>query len=398
MTKWQDVPYLVTSLIKEGSTIFNRIRVAVKQLPKATDYGIWFNPKSQAIYFTLGNGHDDDVVADWMDGLQVKGVRKVTYKDSDSSPNDSGPWIRVKEAAISSIVKPLAWLGGWTPGGTAELFGGPNPLSATIASGALGAGAGYLGGTVLEHLIPQSIADRGYLRRTLATLGGIGGAIPGAMIGMGNARNHGLSGWLKSPGAAPPTGVEDSAMKPQDFGPAQSHVLDTSPEHTASSLQLINDFLDVLTEAVPLQKRESEKLADAFMDSGYFSANPGNAGLYGGSSSGQGLYVKTIDKDRFNRAVWDDPYLPDVYKGMTSGVVEGASQMDPNATSMSGSPLVSPMDIANVGIGMGSGWAVGTLVGKTLGGLAGLSDTAQKSLQRAGIFAGLIKGTVPKLF
>jgi hypothetical protein len=102
--------------------------------------------------------------------------------------------------------------------------------------------------------------------------------------------------------------------------------------------------------------------------------------------------VKSIDKDRFNRAVWDDPYLPDAYKGMASGVVEGASQIAGDSS------LVSPLDIARLGVGTGSGWLSGLVVGKTLGALAGITPDAEKKIQQAGIFAGLVRSTVPLMF
>ena len=386
METWRDVPAIVADLIKEGSSVFNRLRVARKQLPFADCHGIWFNPRNQTVYFTLGDGDSEDVVADWMDGLQVKGVRKVMYTSAETPPpKDKGPWIRVKEAEVSSVVKPLAWAGGWTPGGTAELFGGPNPLAATIATGALGAGAGYLTGTLVEQLFPKWFAEKGKLRNTLGIAGGALGAAPGIWHGTINHRNHGWGGWMKPFGATPPPAAPDPHMKEWDY-----------QDKTGAMIQSINSFLDILTEAAPIQKREAEKLANAFFDNGYYSAPAATGGYGGGASGGQGAYVKGIDKDRFNRAVWDDPYLPDAYKGMTSGVMEGAAQVsDSDGYSSS---LVSPMDIARVGIGMGSGWASGLLVGKTLGALAGVTPQTQKALQAAGVFAGLIRGTVPRLF
>jgi hypothetical protein len=285
----------------------------------------------------------------------VKGIKKVIYKQKEANPpKEQGPWIRIKEAfEIGNITKPIAQLGGFTDGLPADLIGGPSPLAATIASGALGAGAGYLSGRGLEHFFPEKF-QKGKLRKRLAIAGGLAGAIPGVWLGAVNHRLNGPKGWLMPFGAT-----------------------DSDQEHQAEALNTINGFLDILSEATSISRRETEKRADAF------------DGLAGGAN----LYVKAIDKDRFNRAVWDDPYLPDVYKGMTSGVVEGASQVAGYE-----SPFISPMDIARIGIGMGTGWASGLVVGKTLGALAGISPSTQKTLQQAGIYAGLIKGTVPKLF
>lgn len=56
----------------------------------------------------------------------------------------------------------------------------PNPLSSMLAGGMLGAGAGYGMGWLGEHILPEHW-QRGRLRRTAAILGGLGGAIPGAL-------------------------------------------------------------------------------------------------------------------------------------------------------------------------------------------------------------------------
>jgi hypothetical protein len=77
---------------------------------------------------------------------------------------------------------------------------------------------------------------------------------------------------------------------------------------------------------------------------------------------------------------------------MASGVVEGASQIAGDSS------LVSPLDIARLGVGTGSGWLSGLVVGKTLGALAGITPDAEKKIQQAGIFAGLVRSTVPLMF
>lgn len=354
MLTYKDVPVLVTTLIKEGGAVFNRLRIALKQLPKAKYY-LWFNPKTQVVFLSMHDAEDTDIVKDYIDALHIKGIKAVKYEPETSPKKETGPWIQVKEASLGAIAKPIAWAGGWHPDGVAKLFGGPNPLSATIASGALGAGAGYLTGMGIEHFAP-GIFEKGKLRKTLGVLGGLGGALPGAMTGINNM--YAGNSWLDPVGAAPKPGYPDP-LTPK----------------SASAISFINDILDNLASINPSLKPYIEKYADAYFTSGVANFN-----------------VREIDKDRFNRAVWDDPYLPDVYKGMTSGVLEGASQI-------SNTPkLVSLGDIVNLGVGAGSGYVAGRVVAGTLGALAGITPQAKDMLQRAGIFAGLIKNTIPMLF
>lgn len=348
MHGWHDVPETVGGLVKEGSTMFARLRAAVRTLPKAQPgYGhVWFNPRTQAVYFTLCDSDPEDLYSDWKDALKVKGVKSVHCEAETPPRKEHGPWLRVKTASLPELLGPVAQAGGWHRGLPTNLLGGPSPFSAMVASGALGAGAGYGAGWLAEQLVPEEYLRTGRLRKTLASLGGLAGAIPGFWTATDNWR-HGASMF-------------------DNFGAEKAG---------AVALKSLGDMLDIFAQPDSITRREMYKLADAY----------GNAG-------GSSVYAKAIEKDRFNRALWNDPFTPDYLKGMTSGVVEGADQVGGDTG------LVSPMDIARLGVGMGSGLASGLIVGKTLGALAGISPEAQKGLQRAGVWAGIVKNVVPMIF
>lgn len=103
-------------------------------------------------------------------------------------------------------------------------------------------------------------------------------------------------------------------------------------------------------------------------------------------------YTPVINRNEVGQLVWSDPYLQPQMAAATDGLLAAAS------TLRGGANLVSPMDVARIAVGMGSGLVSGLVVGKTLGALAGLSDGAQKNLQRAGIVAGLVSNIVPMAF
>jgi hypothetical protein len=54
--------------------------------------------------------------------------------------------------------------------------------------------------------------------------------------------------------------------------------------------------------------------------------------------------------------------------------------------------------MGNMALGMGTGYATGALVGKALGVVTGMSPSTQNLLARTGMYAGLVKSVVPKLF
>ncbi len=103
-------------------------------------------------------------------------------------------------------------------------------------------------------------------------------------------------------------------------------------------------------------------------------------------------FMPQIPVDSFNKTVLSDPNTPYDIRMATYGLVQGASEV------RNKSPWVAPIDIARIAMGAGSGYVSGLLVGKTLGALAGLSEQAQQSLQRAGIWAGVLKNTIPLAF
>lgn len=99
------------------------------------------------------------------------------------------------------------------------------------------------------------------------------------------------------------------------------------------------------------------------------------------------------------RALLDDPYVyrnvPPMLGAATIGLVEGAQHMSGRRNDI---PFVTPGDITRMAVGMGSGYLSGRLVGHALGGLFGVSDSAQKILRQSGMAAGLIKSVVPLAF
>lgn len=101
--------------------------------------------------------------------------------------------------------------------------------------------------------------------------------------------------------------------------------------------------------------------------------------------------LPSIPRNEFGQVVWQDPYTPLPIRAATTGLVDAAAMSR-------GTNLVSPADIARIGLGMGSGYVSGLVVGKTLGALAGLKPEAQQSLQQAGTWAGLLTNVVPMAF
>lgn len=104
-----------------------------------------------------------------------------------------------------------------------------------------------------------------------------------------------------------------------------------------------------------------------------------------------------IPVEQLQHMIWEDPdvagRLPIHIAAATSALVEGANRHRRSET-----PFVTPADIARMAVGLGSGYTSGLLVGKALGGLFGVSDSAQEVLRRSGAAAGLLQTFVPLAF
>lgn len=106
-------------------------------------------------------------------------------------------------------------------------------------------------------------------------------------------------------------------------------------------------------------------------------------------SSADGLFEPVINRGPFNAAVMNDPNTPWPLRAATAGLVEGAA-------AVRGTDYVSPWDVARVAMGAGSGLVSGVLVGKALGLLAGLNQSGQEKIQDIGLWAGVLRNTVPQ--
>lgn len=233
-------------------------------------------------------------------------------------------------------------------------LGGPHTVAATLVGGALGAGLGYAGGTLAERALPEEDFRRGRLRKTLAIAGGLAGAVPGAAWSAVNAANSGHIG-------TSPLGALFSGW----------------PFHKGAGLEGVDPMF-----------------LKAAMDAG---------GDY---------YMPTIPVDAFNRVVWSDVLQPPNPYGTRSSFGDDeqplrtppwaaatATGLLAGTAAATGREAVSPWQLAQTAAASaGTGYLAATAFGKTLGALAGLSPGAQRQLQQAGLWGGLINGAVTTLF
>ena len=102
-----------------------------------------------------------------------------------------------------------------------------------------------------------------------------------------------------------------------------------------------------------------------------------------------------IDSEAMLRTVWKSPMvgqqLTPKEQSLFTGVMTSAQQI-------SKSPYITPVDVARLTAGMGTGYASGLVVGKVLGTLTGMPTGTQKLLADTGMYAGVVKSVLPMIF
>lgn len=363
---WLNVPNEACRLAKEAIGPYSVIQDLMPSLPDV-NVKVFYNPDSQTAFFNYPKDSDSDKVASWHIAIrQVPGVETIQHGYESDPPIDE-PFIRVKQALeASNIFGPLASAAQFKENSLNRLWGGPNPLAATIGGGLLGAGLGYGGGALLENILPEEYFEKGKLRKSLGILGGAAGSLRGLHWGYDRMRMNpenpwSLSNWIKS----------------------EKEVEGAGPEIEAPQPLTVNRFSGAGEGLKMAIAQEFQELNEQWIK---YADEAGGAAFNG-----------QIPVDQFGRVVWNDL---SGFGGFTSAPIAAATTGLVNAAALSrgGAEFITPMDIARIGIGMGSGYLAGNFVGRTLGALAGLRPEAQKSLQQAGIWAGILANAVPIVF
>lgn len=355
LASWQSVPVEVVRLVGLAGPLYAKVAAALGDDPGWA----YLHPEtgkvvSQSVGVATKLAEFDCV------------VRKRALPDDE-------PWVPVKSAAWStkSIFGTGMQAANLAPSKLNAPFGGATPLAGTITGGLLGAGAGYLGGRIAENLLPEDVIQRGRLRKVTALLGGMAGTVPGMWLGTEAMRNR-----------EPGTSAAGAWLKPNNLFGREPEV----PTGMVGELDPGNAKDWNLKQGVFL------RAACHGLEAATPGCDPEPGFVKAAIGEGGGLFMPSIPVDLFNRAVLTDPFATPQLMAATVGMTEAANQ------SRGGFGIISPYDLARIGVGMGAGLAQAYLGGKVLGALAGLTPQAQKRLQQTGAFAGAIKAVVPGLF
>lgn len=365
LQSWQQVPQLVVSRYKFAASMQSRLQKVLTNFPLPDpDYGrVYVHPETEDVWAVLGKEATEQDQQRWHNMLKSLGVAGCIRTHKTDGPQRVGDWIRVKQAAaLSWLNAPYALAG--------RLTGGPGPLSNSIVSGLLGAGAGYVGGAVAEHLLPEEYVNRGKLRKNLALLGGAAGVglhVPQAVANMQlNQEATGSPQVLKSL-----MGDQHQQLSPHEFTLANNR----AKAAAAYVKQTYGDTgaMDDLLKPVPVDAFNQAIWNDVHNGARSSQSNMyGTRSVYGGNA--------------------DQLHTPPQHAAAVSGLVTGVQQLYGSPPALT--PLHFIRGLATAGVDV----ATANIAGKALGALGGLTPQAQRKLQDIGIWSGMIRGIAGSVF
>jgi hypothetical protein len=325
----------------------------------------------------------------------------------ENPPNVKEGWIlNTEEVGPIFISKHAFDIGGAIAGilhlfsqgvGAAEkLVGGPNPLTAGLVGGAMGAGLGYGGGWLAHKVLPKYFDDDA--ARKWSTLGAVGGGVlPLAVHGYPNVHELGWKGLFQPSRYQGRQGGFDSLATVVDkldnttkLGPDHqlrpdiTHELNQAWDHD-NGMPARPDTPDTPFELVKNNYDIEGTLKAACEMFGIVPVE--DQFLKHAADDIAGAWLGDIPTDQWGRTIMYDPYLDDHSKAIAAGLPAAAA-------AATGSRWVSPVDVArvaaNTALGRVTGWGIGQLAKTFLG----ITPYAQQQLQQAGTLAGAVRGVL----
>ena len=346
---WSQVPDRIDSLVEKCAAPAWKIRPAISDVYTRNEVGYYWNPEQEKAALYVDSSPDVTELS-WCKAALDRAVGSDSVQSAILSDGDicDGNWVKV--AYSPSLVR-TGQLLNFFPAKDIP-WNKPSPLAAMLTSGLLGAGLGYGLGWAGEKVMPEKMQTAGRTRKSLAVLGALLGAAPGALwagTNFASGRDPLLNAEL----------LKDKSKASPSWGRVDlSRLREKASEDFVKHAFNMHDRLDTGAEN-----------------------------------------VEKVNLNRLGQTLWDIG-APPATAAATMSSVYAAQQLPGGA----GPGYVTPHQTGLLGTMMGAagggvkGYATGWAVGKGLGLLTGMPQSTQNSLKNTGAMLGVINTLVPRLF
>jgi hypothetical protein len=368
---WSTVPATVDSWVEKTAAPAWDIKQTTSLIFTNSDVGFYWHPeREKSAMFARLSPTEQELTLCKMALDTAVGSNNV---ESDLlSMNDLAQgWVKVAYSpTVRKAGELLNFFPGKYPGGIPNA---PSPLASTLTGGLVGAGLGYGAGYLGEKLLPKKWRQ-GKLKRTLAVLGGLAGAAPGAA-------------WMYSASDRDRSMLDGSDLSgvPMD----QPNLIDQKDIDKSIYGDALKEAEDAYqTELHPMYSKASASFV-----------KKANANTMGNPYMRAPSAIE-VNINKMGHTLWEVGASPRT-AATTMGALYAAQQM-PDPHSRPG--RVSPHQTGLLGSMMGAagggmkGYAVGWLAGKALGLLTGMPAGTQNTLKNSGAIIGIVNSVVPRLF
>jgi len=368
MVKWARVPEKALAWAEQCAPVALDARVLAERFPRQlVTVRVWPESRQAEVYVTKQAD-----VASWQRETDAWPYLVKVSAEPPPPMDASNPPVtaasRSHEAMMAAGQPPYSpWLRNilrWT-GFASDAPGSipfwPSPVAAMLATGLLGGGLGY-GAGVLGSFLAPAHWDRKRMRRNWGLLGALAGITPGAIWAIHNL-SHGKSILDGFPLNTPPVGAPGGPPEVQ----MQEKPLDL---HTKKGMSLLDGL-------------EKQAVLNDLEESYWWT----------------GASRPRINVPEFQRTVWRDPFvagpLSPQEQALATGLVGSAAAL---AGGSQPAKTITPVDIAKVTAGMGTGYLSGLLAGKVIGALTGMPEKDQDMFKQTGMWAGALSKILPIAF
>lgn len=339
---WRSVPQQAVDLAEKCAGTAQKARKAIRNLPRDGFIELRYSKESDWITLIVGEWTKAAVCRSWVAALEPLATR-VRVKYSHQCGHHGGDWIKLamRDLAARACLEKQA-------------------ASPTLS--ALHTGLGYKGFPLARHDDLFGTVSTGMRPQPLVS--GLAGGILGAGIGYG-------AGWL------------GEKMLPEKWKRGKLR----------RSLAVMGGLMGAAPAAAwaasNVNNRKHWNAGEFNVPNiNYDNTIPHEFGKISAMTSG---YEPSIDSAKFQAMVFSEGSLSPQIQAAATGLVAGAS-------AIGGTRFVTPLDMARMTAGMGTGYVSGALVGRALGAIMGMPEETQQKIRRTGMFAGIVANMIPLAF